>query len=234
MRLQKYLSQSGVCSRRRAEELILSGRVTVNGLPAVTGQNVEPGTDAVCVDGETVLPAREHTYIMLNKPRGCVTTLSDPQGRPTVAELIEDAGVRLFPVGRLDYMSEGLLILTDDGDAANHLAHPSHAVKKTYRVWVRGEEPAERANRLTAPVRYRGVDYRGAEVEILGASDRRARLNITVTDGKNREIRNMCAAVGLTVERLMRVRQGELELGDLSAGRWRRLSSAEIRYIRSL
>ena len=128
MRLQKFLSQSGVCSRRKAEELILSGRVTVNGRTAVIGQAVEPGTDMVCVDGERIPAAREHTYIMLHKPRGCVTTLSDPQGRPTVAELIADAGVRLFPVGRLDYMSEGLLILTDDGDAANRLAHPSHAV----------------------------------------------------------------------------------------------------------
>ena len=234
MRLQKFLSQSGVCSRRKAEELILSGRVTVNGRTAVIGQAVEPGTDTVCVDGERILPAQEHTYIMLHKPRGCVTTLSDPQGRPTVAELIADAGVRLFPVGRLDYMSEGLLILTDDGDAANRLAHPSHAVKKTYSVWVRGEEPADRAMKLTEPVRYRGVDYRGAEVEVLTASGRRARLNVTVTDGKNREIRNMCAAVGLSVERLVRVRQGELELGDLPTGRWRRLSGAEIRYIRGL
>ena len=234
MRLQKYLSQSGICSRRRAEELILSGRVTVNGRTAVTGQSVEPGIDTVRVDGESVLPTQEHTYIMLHKPRGCVTTLSDPQGRPTVAELVRDAGVRLFPVGRLDFQSEGLLILTDDGDAANRLAHPSHAVKKTYSVWVRGEDPLNRAKKLTGPVRYRDVDYRGAEVEVLSASDRRARLNITVTDGKNREIRNMCAAAGLRVERLVRVRQGELELGDLPAGCWRRLSSAEIRYIRAL
>lgn len=231
MRLQKYLSLSGVCSRRRAEELILSGRVTVNGETARLGQSVDGSADVVCVDGRVVLPAAEHTYIMLHKPRGCVTTLYDPEGRPTVAELVADAGVRLFPVGRLDYLSEGLLILTDDGEAANRLAHPSHGVKKTYRVRVRGEDPEGSVQKLTRPVRYKDVDYRGADVEIIRASGHRATADITVSDGKNREIRNMCAAVGLTVERLLRIRQGELELGDLPAGRWRYLRPEEIRYL---
>ena len=233
MRLQKYLSRSGVCSRRRAEELIAAGRVTVNGVPAQLGQSVGE-TDAVCLDGRTVVPAREPTYVMLHKPRGCVTTLSDPQGRPTVAELVADAGVRLYPVGRLDYASEGLLILTDDGEAAQRLAHPSHRVKKTYRVWVRGEEPEAAAQKLTAPLRWRGVDYRGAEVTVRRASVHRATLDVTISEGKNREIRNMCAAAGLTVERLVRRRQGELELGDLPSGKWRYLTAKEIRYLQNL
>ena len=231
MRLQKYLSLSGVCSRRRAEELILSGRVTVNGETALLGQSVDESADVVYVDGRSIFPAAEHTYIMLHKPRGCVTTLHDPEGRPTVAELVADAGVRLFPVGRLDYLSEGLLILTDDGNAANRLAHPSHGVKKTYRIRVRGEDPEGSLKKLTRPVGYKGVDYRGADVRILRASVHRATADITVSDGKNREIRNMCAAVGLTVERLLRIRQGELELGDLPAGRWRYLRPEEIRYL---
>ena len=148
MRLQKYLSANGVCSRRRAEELIAAGRVTVNGVPAALGQSVDASSDEVRVDGETVVPAEKHTYVMLHKPRGYVTTLRDPEGRPTAAELLADVPVRLYPVGRLDMMSEGLLILTDDGDAANRLAHPSHGVKKTYRVWVRGDDPAQAAQKL--------------------------------------------------------------------------------------
>ena len=231
MRLQKYLSLSGVCSRRRAEELIRAGRVTVNGGTAQLGQSVDETADVVCVDGQNVVPASEHTYIMLHKPRGCVTTLHDPEGRPTVSELVADVGVRLFPVGRLDYMSEGLLILTDDGGAANRLAHPSHGVTKTYRVWVRGEDPAGSAQKLTLPVRYKGVDYRGALVKVVRSSEHRAVVDVTVSDGKNREIRNMCASVGLAVERLLRIRQGELELGDLPAGRWRYLRPEEIRYL---
>ena len=234
MRLQKYLSQSGVCSRRRAEELIGEGRVTVNGCAAKLGQSVDETSDVVCVDGKTVSPAEKHTYIMLHKPRGCVTTLHDPEGRPTVAELVADAGVRLFPVGRLDFLSEGLLILTDDGEAANRLAHPSHGVKKTYRVWVRGEEPEASARKLSGPLTYRGVRYAGAEVKILRAAPHRASLEVTLSEGKNREIRNMCAAVGLQVERLLRLRQGELELGDLPAGKWRRLRPEERRYLQNL
>ena len=234
MWLQQYISRSGVCSRRRAEELIEAGRVAVNGRTAVLGQSVDPEADIVTVDGEPVRPPEEHTYIMLNKPRGCVTTLKDPRGRPTVADLTADTGVRLFPVGRLDYMSEGLLILTDDGDAAESLAHPSHGVKKTYRVRVRGEEVLPKAERLASPLVWKGVCYRGAEVRILRSGEHRATLELTISEGKNREIRNMCAAVGLTVERLVRIRQGRLELGDLPAGKWRRLDKEEIKYLQNL
>ena len=234
MRLQKYLSRSGVCSRRRAEELITAGRVTVNGQTALLGQTVDEASDVVCLDGEIVSPPSGPTYIMLHKPRGCVTTLRDPEGRPTVAELVADAGVRLYPVGRLDFMSEGLLIMTDDGETANRLAHPSHGVKKTYRVWVRGEHPAAAVEKLTGPITYKGVGYRGALLEEVHLSVHRARMDMTISEGKNREIRNMCAAVGLRVERLVRLRQGELELGDLPAGQWRYLRPREIRYLQDL
>ena len=214
MRLQKYIAGCGYCSRRRAEELLIAGRVTVNGRTASLGDRMEEG-DIVCVDGKPLSPPKEHTYIMLHKPRGYVTTLSDEKGRPTVAALTSDAGVRLFPVGRLDLMSEGLLILTDDGEIANRLAHPSHGVEKTYRVWVKGEDPLAASDALRRPVRYQGVSYRAAEVRPVRVRDTEAILDVTVSEGKNREVRNMCAAAGLKVKRLVRMRQGRLKLGSL-------------------
>lgn len=233
MRLQKYLSACGVSSRRQAEQLIREGRVTVNGHTALLGENVEQG-DAVCFDGVSVLPPRAFTYVMLNKPRGYVTTLKDGHAAHTVAELLEDAGVRLFPVGRLDQWSEGLLLLTDDGDTANRLSHPSHGVEKTYRVWVGGSDPAGRAELLRSPLTWQGVSYSPAEVKVLHADDSRAVLEVTLREGKKREIRNMCAAAGLSVARLKRLRQGRLVLGDLPAGKWRYLTEDEKAYLRDL
>ena len=234
MRLQKYIAQCGVCSRRKAEELIVRGRVTVNGNAAALGDTVDESTDVIVLDGLVLTLPRERTYIMLHKPAGYVTTLSDPQGRPTVAQLTADAGVRLFPVGRLDVMTEGLLIMTDDGERANRLAHPSHGVKKTYRVWIRGEGAEEKVLRLTSPVSYDGVLYRGGEVQIICASGQRMQIDLTISEGKNREVRNMCAAVGLRIERLVRLRQGELNLGDLPPGKWRYLTKNELEWLDSL
>ena len=234
MRLQKYLSECGVCSRRRAEERIAGGRVTVNGVTAQLGQSVDETRDEVYVDGKPVTPGAERTYVMLHKPRGYVTTLRDPQGRPTVAELVSDVPARLYPVGRLDLQSEGLLLLTDDGETANYLAHPSHGVEKTYRVWVRGDDISGALSRLNEPIAWQGVTYRGAKIEIRRQSAHRACADFTISEGKNREIRNMCAAVGLRVERLVRLRQGELILGDLPVGKWRYLRPNEIRYLRRL
>ena len=234
MRLQKYLSACGACSRRKAEELILAGRVRVNGVTAVLGQSVNEEEDAVELDGRLLALPEKHTYIMLYKPRGCVTTLSDPQGRQTVAELVSDAGVRLYPVGRLDVQSEGLLLMTDDGETANKLAHPSHGVEKTYRVWVRGENCAEKLSRLREPVKYEKETYHALSVELLHAGKTRARADITVAEGKNHEVRNMCAAVGLQVERLLRWRQGELTLRNMAAGEWRYLTRAEINSLERL
>ena len=234
MRLQKFIAECGVCSRRRAEELIAAGRVTLNGRTACLGDRTESENDVVCLDGQRLTPPVRHTYIMLHKPRGYVTTLSDEQGRPTVADLTADAGVRLFPVGRLDLQSEGLLLLTDDGQIANRLAHPSHGVSKTYRVSVRGEDLETAIHALERPITYEGVSYRAGQVSPVRVREHRAVLDVTVYEGKNREVRNMCAAVGLTVERLVRIRQGELLLGDLPAGKWRRLTPQEMEYLQKL
>lgn len=148
--------------------------------------------------------------------------------------LCQDAGVRLFPVGRLDCMSEGLLLFTDDGEMANRLAHPSHGVSKTYRVWVSGPDAAEAAGALRCPIVYEGVRYRAAEVRVLRSAEDRALIDVTIREGKNREVRNMCAAAGLKVQRLLRIRQGEISLGDLPAGQWRYLTAKELEYLQSL
>ncbi len=235
MRLQKFLSGAGVCSRREAENRIAAGRVLVNGRPAVLGESVEPGRDAVTADGEPVSLPPAYTYVMLNKPRGVVTTLSDEKGRPTVAGLIRDVPGRLFPVGRLDCDSEGLLILTDDGETANRLAHPSHGVRKTYHALVEGPEVVSAAERLRSPVKAGEDTYAAAEVAFLRPPEGcRALLAITIGEGKNREIRRMCAAVGLRVLRLRRVAQGALLLGNLESGKWRYLTPREIEFLHQI
>ena len=235
MRLQKYISAAGVCSRREAEQRILDGRVTLNGQIATIGMSVTNASDIVCVDGRKVRPVQECTYVMLHKPRGYVTTMKDDRGRPTVAQLVESAEVRLYPVGRLDYDSEGLLIMTNDGEVANRLAHPSHGVKKTYHVWVKGAEIETAAEKLRHPITYQGVHYKGAKVEILSCeTDTQGKLAVTIGDGKNREVRNMCAAAELKVIRLQRISQGELRLGNLPEGEWRYLTQKETDYLKKL
>ena len=233
MRLQKYIAAAGVCSRREAEEYIRAGKVTVNGTVASIGDGAEAG-DTVCLNGKRLTLPEEHTYIVLHKPRGYVTTMHDTHDRPTVAELVQDAGVRLFPVGRLDCMSEGLLLFTDDGETANRMAHPSHGVSKTYRVWVAGPEAAKAAAMLRTSITYNGVRYRPAEVRVLRSTEDTALIDVTIREGKNREVRNMCAAAGLKVQRLMRIRQGEISLGDLPAGQWRYLTEKETEYLHTL
>ena len=239
MRLQKYIAAAGVCSRREAEEYIRRGKVTVNGAAASLGASAEEG-DIVCLNGKRLSLPEEHTYILLHKPRDGVmneghrSAMLGMKGRPTVAELVQDAGVRLFPVGRLDCMSEGLLLFTDDGETANRLAHPSHGVSKTYRVWVSGPDAAEAAGALRRPIVYKGVRYCAAEVRILRSAEERALIDVTVREGKNREVRNMCASAGLKVHRLLRIRQGEIALGDLPAGQWRYLTAKELEYLQSL
>ena len=221
-RLQKLLSAAGVCSRRRAEEYILAGRVTVNGRQAGLGDRADPAGDRLEVDGVPLPASRAHTYIMLNKPRGYVTTLSDEKGRKTVALLVADCPARVWPVGRLDMDSEGLLLLTDDGALTQRLTHPSHAVEKEYRVLVSGD--VDRAlDILSAPVYDGGEELTADRVERRGAHE----LVVVIHQGKNRQVRRMCAAAGLKVERLRRVREGALLLGDLEPGRWRYLTQQE-------
>ena len=231
-RLQKLLSAAGVCSRRAAETYLTAGRVTVNGEPARLGQKADTDRDEIMVDGRPLAPRAKPVYILLNKPRGYVTTLSDEQGRKTVAELVADCGARVYPVGRLDLDSEGLLLLTNDGDWAQHLLHPSHEVEKTYHVSVFGPV-AGAAARLAAMTDLEGEPIRPARVEVLRQTARTAVLAVTIHEGKNRQIRRMCARCGLTVKRLRRVQEGPLKLGNLPPGKWRDLSENEVEALRT-
>ena len=226
-RLQKLLSAAGVCSRRAAETYIAGGRVTVNGQPAELGQRADPERDDIRVDGKPLAPRAEHVYLLLNKPRGYVTTLADERGRKTVAELVKDCGQRVYPVGRLDLDSEGLLLMTNDGELMQHLLHPSHEVSKTYHVSVYGPVFGA-AERLSAVTDLEGEPIRPAQVKALRQTARTAELAVTIHEGKNRQIRRMCAACGLTVKRLCRVREHTLELGDLPSGAWRYLTPDEV------
>ena len=228
-RLQKLISAAGLASRRAAEEMILAGRVTVNGTVAELGRRADPAADEIRVDGRPLPTQGEKVYIMLNKPRGYVTTLRDDRGRSTVAELVRDAGVRVFPVGRLDYDSDGLLLLTNDGAFANALTHPSREVDKTYRTAVMGDVEAA-LPKLRGPMEIDGYAIRPARVERM----REDLLEITIHEGRNRQVRKMCAAAGLRVRRLTRVSEGPLRLGSLAPGKWRYLDENEISAVRNL
>ena len=228
-RLQKLISAAHVASRRAAEQMIAEGRVTVNGAIAELGQSAEPMADEICVDG---LPLRfdgKKTYILLNKPRGYVTTLRDDRGRPAVADLVRDVPVRVYPVGRLDCDSDGLLLLTDDGALANALMHPSHEVNKSYRVRVRGDLDAA-LPLLREPMELDGYRLRPAEVEAVGENE----LHITIHEGRNRQVRRMCAMAGLQVRRLTRIAEGPLRLGELPPGKWRYLREDEINALKTV
>ena len=234
-RLQKLISSAGLASRRAAEELIKQGRVKVNGETASLGMSADPELDDIRVNGKRLRISGTRVYIMLNKPRGYVTTLSDEKGRKTVAELVKGAGRRLYPVGRLDLNSEGLLIMTDDGEAANALMHPSHEVGKTYRVTVSGREPEAAVRELEALREVEGEPIRPAQVSLAGETgEGKYRLDVTIHEGRNRQVRKMCAAAGLEVRRLVRIAEGELSLGGLQTGKWRHLTSEELDWLLKL
>lgn len=227
-RLQKLLSSSGVTSRRTAEEWITAGRVTVNGQVAHLGDKADLDRDLIEVDGRELRPGGQRTYLMLNKPRGYVTTLSDEKGRRTVAQLVSGCGQRVWPVGRLDLDSEGLLILTDDGELTQKLLHPSHEVEKEYLVWVTGDTN-KGVPVLSAPMELDGEKLAAAKVRRGRVSGGVTQLSITIHQGKNRQVRRMCAKAGLQVLRLKRIREGALELDrTLSPGKWRPLTTAEV------
>ena len=226
-RLQKLLSAAGVCSRRAAEAYITAGRITVNGQTAELGQRADPERDDIRVDGKPLAQREALVYLLLNKPRGYVTTLSDEKGRKNVAELVKDCGVRVYPVGRLDLDSEGLLLMTNDGDLMQRLLHPSGEINKTYHVSVYGPVKGA-AEKLSAITDLEGERIRPAQVRVLKQTERTAELAITIHEGKNRQIRRMCSACGLTVKRLRRVQEHSLKLGDLPAGRWRYLTEQEV------
>ena len=226
-RLQKLIARAGVCSRRSAESLLTAGRGTVNGVAAHLGDKADADTDVIAIDGTAVAFAEPAVYLMLNKPRGYVTTLSDELGRATAAELVADCGTRVFPVGRLDKDSEGLLLFTNDGALMQAMTHPSHQVDKTYEVTVTGELEGA-ADRLSAVTELDGEPIMPAQVEIMERRKGQALLRVTIHQGKNRQIRRMCAQVGLQVTRLRRVSEDALTLGDLKPGQWRYLTDAEV------
>lgn len=230
-RLQKWISACGLMSRRAAEQAIADGRVTVNGQVAQLGQRADPERDVICLDGTPVEEREELVYLMLHKPRGYVTTLSDEKGRRSVDQLVSGCGRRVYPVGRLDLDSEGLLIMTNDGALTHRLTHPSHEVEKEYQVRVTGEV-SRAVPILSSPMKLDGVPLRPARVRVLAREEESALLSVTIHEGKNRQVRRMCAAAGLTVVRLRRVREGSLVLGDLKAGQWRYLTEAEVSRLR--
>lgn len=229
-RLQKILSDRGVTSRRKGEELLRQGKVTVNGQVAALGDSADPQTDQIAVEGKPLPSTEEYIYLMLNKPRGYVTTLSDEKGRPTAASLVSDCGRRVYPVGRLDMDSEGLLLFTNDGAFANRAMHPSHEINKTYLVQAKGYT-GEGFQRLHEPVTLDGYRIKPPKLRLLWAKEDTARFEITIHEGRNRQIRRMCALAGMRVTRLRRIREGELELGSLPVGKWRYLTSSELEKI---
>ncbi len=232
LRLQKYFTDCGVLSRRAAEEEIRCGRVTVNGAIATIGQQIDPAVDVVVWRGSRVLPTTTaHHYILLNKPRGFVTTLSDEKGRKTVADLVASVGVRLYPVGRLDMDSDGLLLLTDDGALTNRLTHPRHEIPKHYRVTVKGAVDAATLQSLREPFLLDGYKTLPVKVQIEGNEGGNTLLGFELFEGRNRQIRRMCEAVGLKILRLTRVAIGTLTLGDLKEGAYRHLTDDEVSYL---
>ena len=230
-RLQKLIASAGLCARRTAEEWIAAGRVCVNGAVASLGDRADPETDTVTVDGAPLPGKPGAVYLMLNKPRGYVTTLSDEYGRRTAAELVADCGVRVYPVGRLDRDSEGLLLFTNDGELAQRLLHPRHQVDKVYLVTVRGDIRGA-AERLMAITQLDGEPIAPAQAAEVARHEGQAVLRVTIHQGKNRQVRRMCAQIGLHVVRLQRIQEDSLLLGDLPAGKWRYLTDRELQEIK--
>ena len=227
-RLQKILSARGVASRRKAEEMIQSGLVTVNGVAAALGDSADPEIDEICVSGRALPKQENYVYILLHKPRGYVTTLSDEKGRKNAAQLVADCGVRVYPVGRLDMDSEGLLLFTNDGDFANRLMHPKQEVEKIYQVWVTGFTSGKE-RQLSQPITLDGYTIRPPKVKLLWSEGQKAKFLVTIHEGRNRQVRRMCEAAGLHCTRLRRVKEGSLALGDLPLGKWRYLTEEEVK-----
>jgi pseudouridine synthase len=232
-RLQKILSQAGITSRRKAEGLILQGRVSVNGkVVRELGTKAVLGRDEIRVDGKTIKPETERIVLVLFKPRRCVTTLHDPQGRPTVADFVNKFPMRLYPVGRLDYDAEGLLLLTNDGELAHRLQHPRYKVPKTYLVKVRGHPPEEAVARLQQGVNLEDGVTAPAELIVMEDDQKATWLSLTLREGRKHQVKRMCAAVGHPVLRLRRTKVGPIELDNLRPGEIRRLKSREVRSLR--
>ena len=230
-RIQKILSVRGVASRRAAEKMLTEGRIRVNGEIATLGQSADPETDEILLDGRPLPSASEYVYIMLHKPRGFVTTLADEKDRRTAVELVEDCGVRVYPVGRLDMDSEGLLLFTNDGNFANTMMHPKHEVDKTYLAWVVKYAP-DAFRKLQKPITLYGYMIRTPKVRVVKSQGDKALIEITIHEGRNRQVRRMCDAAGMHVTRLKRISVGKLLLGDLPLGKWRHLTADEVELLK--
>ena len=235
IRIQKIIAEAGIASRRKAEELIIRGAVTINGRRAQLGDKADPAKDKLVVAGRTITVRKDNKkyYIMLHKPRGFITTMSDEGGRKCVAELVDEIPARLFPVGRLDRDSEGLLFMTNDGDFANMISHPSTHFAKTYRVTVHPAITEDQLTALTTGVIVDGRKSMPASIRVITAEKERTVLEIILEEGRNRQIRKMCEAVGLEVARLKRLAIGPVKLGMLQPGKWRELKPDEMRAIRA-
>lgn len=228
IRLQKYLAECGVASRRKSEELIVAGKVKVNGVTALIGDKVNPKHDKVTVSGKKVVSVKKNVYIMLNKPRGFITTMNDEHDRKCVAELVKDINTRVYPVGRLDRESEGLLIMTNDGEFTNALTHPTKHVSKTYRVTIRPTITKEQATEFRNGIEIDGRMTAPADLRVLETQENRTVVEVTIYEGRNRQIRKMFEALGIEVARLKRTKVGNLKLGMLKQGAYRHLTDDEV------
>lgn len=228
VRLQKYLAECGVASRRASEDLIGKGRVTVNGATACLGQTVNPAADTIAVDGRPVAKAEERVYIVLNKPRNCVTTAKDTHGRRTVLDCVRGLDARVYPVGRLDYDVEGVLILTNDGELAFRLIHPSYEVEKVYLAWVQGRVGDDALRRLTRGVRLEDGMTSPAKAAVLNSCAKSSLLRLTLHEGRKREVKRMCEAVGHRVQTLQRIEFAGIQVDGLRPGEWRTLTEEEV------
>ncbi len=232
IRLQKFMADAGLMSRRAAEGEIEKGSVSVNGHAAFLGMKVDPRDDIIVYKGKRIrLENKEHTYIMINKPRGYLSSTEDDRGRKCITDLISGVDARIYPVGRLDMISEGMLLLTDDGELKNRLTHPSHTIGKLYRVKVSGEVSEEQLAILCSPLVIDGYKIKPVEVTVSESDDSGTVLKMTLFEGRNRQIRKMCEIAGLTVKRLSRISIGNLKLDGLSVGKWRMLTDAEVDYL---
>ena len=236
IRISKYFTDCGIMSRRAADAAVTAGEVKINGITAELGQKVTPGVDKVTWKGKPVVMPQGNRKVdlMLNKPRGYVTTLKDEKGRPTVVELVKDAGARLYPIGRLDMDSDGLLILTNDGALANELAHPKNAVNKVYHAYVDGNVTTEQMTGLCRPSEIDGKMTAPAAVRKAGFTEYHPVLEVTIHDGRNRQVRRLCEREGLVVRKLTRIAEGPLRLGNLDEGKWRHLNAKELRQLKGL
>lgn len=226
-RIQKILSSRGVASRRKAEEMIQNGSVLINGRTAVLGERADPDVDQITVNGQKLPNAEKRVYLMLHKPRGYVTTMSDEKGRPSVDQLVADCGTRVYPIGRLDMDSEGLLLFTNDGNFANLMMHPKGEISKIYEVWATGYAPGKE-KLLARSIVLDGYTIRPPKVSLLHNNGASAHFRITIHEGRNRQIRRMCEAADMKVTRLKRIQEGKISLGNLPCGQWRYLTEAEI------